>query len=66
MELWTGDGRTKVATAVTDVDGYYACIYKYTGKATSFVVKVPSLKLTKSIILKANGFMIADFDLAGQ
>ena len=25
VELWTGDGKTKLATAVTDVDGYYAC-----------------------------------------
>ena len=42
------------------------CIYKYTGKATTFLVKVPSLKLTKTITLKANGFVICDFDLAGQ
>ena len=42
------------------------CTYKYTGKATTFLVKVPSLKLQKTITLKANGFMIADFDLAGK
>ncbi len=66
VELWTGDNRTKLATSLTDEDGYYMCTYKYTGKATTFIVKVPTLKLTKTITLKANGFMVADFDIAGQ
>ena len=66
VELWSGDGKTKVATAVTDVDGYYMCIYKYTGKATDFIVKVPASSSRRPMTLKANGFVIADFDLAGQ
>ena len=66
VELWSGDGKTKLATSITDEDGYYMCIYKHTGKATTFQVKVPSLKLAKAVTLKANSFVICDFDIAGQ
>lgn len=66
VDLWTGDGRTKLASGLTDEDGYYTVFYKYTGKATNFIVKIPKLGLSKTITLKANGFMICDFEVVGR
>jgi len=47
VEFWTGDGKTKIGSAITDADGYYLYTYKHTGKAATYLVKIPALKLTK-------------------
>ena len=59
VELWLGN--KKLNSAVTDEDGYYYINYKHTGKATTFNVKMPAYKLSKAVVLKANGFVIVDF-----
>jgi hypothetical protein len=37
--------------------------YKYTGKAATFTVKLPSYNRATSVTLKSNGFVIATFAL---
>lgn len=49
-----------MSTLYTDEDGWYMWSYKYTGKATTFTVKVPAYGLSKSDTLKANGFLAMD------
>jgi hypothetical protein len=44
----------------------YQWLYKYTGKAANFTVKVPDYKLAKSGTLKSNGFLEVNFDLVSQ
>jgi hypothetical protein len=60
VELWGPTGKL-VGYAVTDADGVYQIIYKHTGKAATFTVKVPSLKLQQTVTLKANGFGVVNF-----
>ena len=52
-----------VGSASTDADGFYFINYKWTGKAANFTVTVPAYKITKTITLKANGFVVTDFVL---
>jgi hypothetical protein len=60
-ELWNPAG-TLVQSALTDSDGFYMLTYKHTGKAAVYKVKVPEFKLEQSVTLKANGFVIVNFD----
>jgi len=56
------DASNKLVTTVyTDQDGWYMWQYKYTGKATTFTVKLPSYNQSKSVTLKSNGFVIVTF-----
>jgi hypothetical protein len=58
------DSSNKLAgTVYTDVDGWYMWQYKYTGKAATFTVKVPSSNQSQSVTLKSNGFVMANFNL---
>jgi hypothetical protein len=50
-----------LGTVSTDNDGFYMWAYKYTGKAATFVVKLPSYNLSQSLTLKSNGFVVANF-----
>src|SRR5262249_49916414 len=50
-----------MASLTTDQDGWYMWQYKYTGKATTFTVKVPAYDLTQSVTLKSNAFIISSF-----
>jgi hypothetical protein len=54
-------GNTLLGTVYTDADGWYMFNYKYTGKATSFTVKVPSLGAEQTVTLKSNGFLVVSF-----
>lgn len=65
VELWSGNGSKKLSSGITDEDGYYMCVYKHTGKATTFLVKVPSLGLSEQVTMKASGFVICDFEVPG-
>jgi hypothetical protein len=56
-------GTKKVGTATTDEDGWYMWVYKYTGKAVEFTVKLPAYNLTQSITLKSNGYGIVNFTI---
>ena len=38
-----------LGTGVTDADGWYMISYKYTGKATTFKVGIPSKNLWKTL-----------------
>jgi hypothetical protein len=53
-------GKTLYATAYTDADGWYMCNFKYTGKATSFTVKVAGFA-DQTVTLKSNGFAVVNF-----
>ena len=48
-------------TVYTDADGWYVWTYKYTGKATTFTLKLPAYNLSQSATLKSNGFMVVNF-----
>jgi hypothetical protein len=57
---------TVLTTGATDEDGWYMLPYKWTGKAaTLYVTLKPSGKpaQTKSITIKANGFVEVNFDV---
>ena len=54
---------SKLATATTDVDGWYLWAYKYTGKATTFTVKLPAYGLQQTVTMKSNGYIIVDFSV---
>jgi hypothetical protein len=50
-----------IGTTVTDNDGWYMLPYKWTGKAATFYVTCGGI--TKSTTLKANGFVVVNFEL---
>jgi prealbumin domain-containing protein len=60
-------GGTVVGTAISDSDGYYQIVYKYTGKATDFTVQLvapfvaPAVSTSKPVTLKSNGFVVVNF-----
>ena len=55
-------GSVLQATVYTDQDGWYNWQYKYTGKATTFTVVLPSFNNTsKSATLKSNAFLVVSF-----
>lgn len=61
------DSKNKLLGAVvTDQDGYYQWLYKYTGKPASFVVKAPDFGQSQAVTLKSNGFLEVNFNVAGQ
>ena len=51
------------ATLTTDQDGWYMWSFKYTGKASTFTVKLPDYGLMQTVTLKSNGFVNASFTL---
>ncbi len=55
---------TPKATVTTDADGWYMWSYKYTGKATSFTVKLPGYPTiaTQTVTLKSNGYLTVNFN----
>ena len=60
------DGKTQVtATVTTDEDGFYMMYYKYTGKPTTFTVKLLKsdtyASQTTSVTLKANSYASVSF-----
>jgi hypothetical protein len=60
VEIW--QGTKKLGTVYTDVDGWYQYTFKYTGKATTFTVKLPAYGLQQSVTLKSNGYVIVNFN----
>jgi hypothetical protein len=57
-------GTKKVATVYSDQDGWYLWSYKYTGKATTFTVKLPNNgNASQSATLKSNGYLNIPFTL---
>jgi len=54
-----------LATGTTDDDGCYMLPYKWTGKAATLYVTYSKdgVQITKSIVLKANGFVDLNFEL---
>lgn len=54
-------GTKKTGTVTTDEDGWYMWVFKYTGKATDFTVKLPAYNMTQSLTLKSNGYGIMNF-----
>ena len=50
-----------LATVSTDQDGWYMWQYKYTGKAATFTVKLPTYNLSQTVMLKSNGFLVVSF-----
>ena len=54
-------GGKKVGTATSDEDGWYMWVYKYTGKATTFTIKLPAYNLSQDVTLKSNGYGIVNF-----
>jgi hypothetical protein len=56
------DGSNKLlGTVTTDSDGWYMWAYKYTGKAATFVVKLPAYNQSQTVTLKSNSFLVVNF-----
>ena len=56
--------KTVVATGTTDQDGFYTLVYKHTGKAAQYIVKLGApYNQSLTVTLKANGWSEADFDI---
>jgi hypothetical protein len=62
VEIYNGSG-SKVATVYTDADGWYQWTYKHTGKAATFVVRLPAYSLQQSVTLKSNAYVIVNFSV---
>lgn len=52
-----------LATVYTDEDGFYFFYYKYTGKAATFTVKLPSYGKSQSVTVKPNTVVQVNFTL---
>ena len=50
-----------VKTLKTDANGVFMYDYKYTGKPTTFTVKLPDYGQSQSIQFKSNKFVVVDF-----
>jgi hypothetical protein len=65
VEIW--QGTTKKATVYTDEDGWYMWTYKYSGKATTFTVKLIAgfggvlAGQQQNVTMKSNGYMVVNF-----
>jgi hypothetical protein len=60
VQIW--QGTTLKQTVYTDADGWYVWTYKYTGKATTFTLKLRApYNLSQSVTIKSNGFVIVNF-----
>ncbi|HJQ97256.1 MAG TPA: carboxypeptidase-like regulatory domain-containing protein, partial [Candidatus Polarisedimenticolaceae bacterium] len=53
---------TVVASALSDVNGFYMFSYKHKGKAATYTVRLPALGKSKTVTLQAGGFARVDFD----
>src|SRR5262249_4804078 len=51
-----------VVSSTSDADGFYQLLYKHTGKAANFTVKLPDLGVQQVVTLKANGYALVLFD----
>ena len=51
------------ATVYTDEHGFYLWAYKYTGKPTTFTVKLPEFGMQITFAFKSNGIVVANFYL---
>ncbi len=61
IEYW--QGTKKLGAQSTDEDGWSMWLYKYTGKATTFTVKLPAYGLSKSVQMKSNGYVSVSFSV---
>ncbi len=56
-------GGAPVGTAKTDEFGAFMFAYKYTGKATTFTLRLPAYDLSQTIAIKSNGFVVVNFSI---
>jgi hypothetical protein len=62
VEIWNSTP-TNLQTVYTDADGWYMWLYKHTGKAATFTVKLPDYNLQQTVTLKSNQFVVTSFTL---
>ena len=62
VEIYDSKG-IKRATVYSDADGWYQWTYKHTGKAETFLVKLPGYGVQKSATLKSNAYVIVNFEV---
>ena len=69
----TGPGVPAGAFAITDPNGYYQYVFKYTGKSTSFAIKLESSSsplvygsMTQYQNAKSNSYLITNFIIPGD
>jgi hypothetical protein len=51
----------RLATLYTDQNGWYMCSYEHTGKAATFMIRLPDYGRQQPVILKSNSFVVANF-----
>jgi hypothetical protein len=53
---------TPLGTVYSDQDGWYMWQYKYTGKAATFTVNLPTYNTSQTVTLKSNGFLVVSWN----
>jgi hypothetical protein len=56
-----GPSNNLIGTVVTDADGVYLLVYKHTGKAAYYTVKLPDYGKQVKVLVKSNGWAIVNF-----
>jgi hypothetical protein len=61
VEIWL-DGK-KVGVTKTDDDGWFMAEFKHKGRAATYTVKLLGFGVQKTASVKANGFVLVDFNI---
>ena len=62
VEIYSPTG-SLLATVSTDVDGYYFCSHKHTGKTATYTVTLPDYSLSTRVPIKANALVEVNFTI---
>lgn len=60
VQIVGGGGRV-LSSVGTDDDGWYFYPFKYTGRPTSFTIRLPAFGLSQVVTMKSNAFVTANF-----
>jgi hypothetical protein len=52
-----------VGATITDEDGVYLFVYKHTGKAATYTIRLPAYDIQQTAVVKANGWAIVNFTI---
>jgi hypothetical protein len=58
-----GPSGNLVGTVFTDEDGVYLLVYKHTGKAAYYTIKLPDYGKQVKVQVKSNGWAIVNFTI---
>jgi hypothetical protein len=62
VQIWGPTGNL-VGTTITDEDGVYLFVYKHTGKAATYMIRLPAYGVQQTAVVKSNGWAIVNFTI---